>query len=87
VLGILTVLDPVKRFRYAGRHQTRIVDLEPGREIISHHDVPVFRPGLGDLQHYREAVVLLGFRRVRRLAIEREIIPFDLEAIRAAAPA
>ncbi len=60
----------------------RIVDLEARREIIRHHDVTVFRLGLGDLQHDREAIVLPGLRHVGRLAVEREVIALDLEAVR-----
>jgi hypothetical protein len=60
----------------------RIVDLKPGRQIIRHHDVTVFRLGFGDLEHHREAVVLLGFRNIGRLTVEREIIALDLEAVR-----
>ena len=82
VFRLLAVLDPVQRAGVAGRDQMRIVDLETGRQIVRHHDVAEFRLGFGDLQHHREAVVLLGLRYIGRLAVEREIIALDLEAVR-----
>ena len=41
----------------------------------------VFRLGFGDLEHDRETVILLDLRDVSRLAVEREIIALDLEAV------
>ena len=42
----------------------------------------VLRLGLGDLQHHREAIVLLRLGDVGRLAVEREVVALDLEAVR-----
>ena len=41
----------------------------------------VFRLGLGDLQHHRKTIILLRLGDVGRLAVEREIIALDLEAV------
>ncbi len=60
----------------------RVIDLKTGGEIIRHHDVTVFRFGLGDLQHHGKAIVLPGLGHIGRLAVEREITALDLEAVR-----
>ena len=72
--------DPGERAGLPRRHQPRIVDLKPGRQIVGDDDAAELRLRLGHLQHHDEALVLLGLAWIDRFAVERVIAALDLEA-------
>ena len=53
------ILDPVEGAGIAGRHEPRIVDLEPRRHIVGQRHARELRLRLGHRQQHDEAVVLL----------------------------
>src|SRR5581483_10597246 len=56
---------------FAGGYESRVIDLETGRQVVGKHDAAELGLRLRYLQHHHKALVLFCLVRVERLAAER----------------